>query len=75
MLRKEVMRMTATIEIDMDKKCVECGKSGPTPSGLCLPCISKAISGGKMKTYQGKLAKQRFDNLMKKNDETAPKRS
>ena len=37
---------TPTITIDMDKKCVRCGKGGAGKGGLCLACVSKAIARG-----------------------------
>ena len=33
-----------TIEIDMDKKCSDCGKGGACQNGLCLSCVSKRIT-------------------------------
>lgn len=36
--------MTAhTIEINLDKPCVRCGKGGATQCGLCLECVSKRL--------------------------------
>lgn len=32
-----------TIEVDMDRRCIHCGKGGATPSGRCLRCITKLI--------------------------------
>ncbi len=43
-----------TINVDMDKKCLECGKGGATQNGLCLSCTAKAIGGRQMKSAQGK---------------------
>lgn len=37
--------MDATVTIDMDEKCRECGKDGATQSGLCLGCARKRIPG------------------------------
>lgn len=37
-----------TITINMDVKCIRCGKKGATPSGVCLKCISKAIKRGEL---------------------------
>ena len=35
------MKEIPTITIDMDKKCIKCGKDGALPSGYCLPCFTK----------------------------------
>ena len=43
-----------TIEIDEDRKCVECGKGGAMPSGICLGCADKALAGKLMKSSAGK---------------------
>lgn len=52
--------MSFTLNIDMDEKCKECGKGGSTPSGLCLACAEKAISGKPMKSREGQIVRQRF---------------
>jgi hypothetical protein len=52
--------MTVTITIDMDKKCVECGKGGAVPSGICMKCTTKAISGKPMKSAIGRAVQKRF---------------
>ena len=36
--------MTVTINIDLGKKCSNCGKSGACDNGLCLKCISKKLT-------------------------------
>lgn len=54
------MDHTVHITIDMDKKCAECGKGGAVPSGICLKCTSKAISGKVMRSRQGIAVQQRF---------------
>ena len=59
-----------TITIDMDKKCAECGKGGAVPSGICLKCTTKAISGKPMKSLQGRLVQHRF---MEGRDESKPR--
>ena len=41
-----------TINVDMDKACIDCGQKGATQSGLCLACIRKNITrkgGGPVK--------------------------
>jgi hypothetical protein len=38
---------THQITIDMDKRCTQCKNGGATPSGLCLPCVSKNLKDGK----------------------------
>jgi hypothetical protein len=56
--------MTLTININYNAKCVECGKKGATPSGLCLACATKVIFGQPMKTEQGRNMQRRFrDNM------------
>jgi len=56
-----------TVTIDMDKKCVECGKPGAAGSGICLGCSLKAIQGKPMRSQIGRAVQQRFrDNLPKK---------
>jgi hypothetical protein len=45
---------TYRFEINMDKKCAECGKGGATGSGICLSCATRAISGGTMKSHEGR---------------------
>ena len=52
--------MTSIIEIDFDKKCAECGKSGATPSGICLDCVGKAMADKPMKSAQGKAVQVRI---------------
>lgn len=49
-----------TIDINMDKKCAECGKGGATQSEVCLSCAAKAIQGKKMKSRQGKILQSSF---------------
>ena len=52
--------MTRVIEIDLDKKCAECGRSGATPSGICLNCVGKAMADKPMKSAQGKAVQARI---------------
>lgn len=33
-----------TISVNMDAKCIHCGKGGATPSGRCMGCITKLIT-------------------------------
>lgn len=54
-----------TINVDLDKKCVECGKGGACDSGICLGCISKALHGKPMKSPTGKAVALRFRDLKK----------
>lgn len=37
-----------TIDINLDAKCVRCGKGGATPSGICLKCAAKAVQAGEL---------------------------
>ena len=53
-----------TINVDLNKKCAECGKGGAVDNGICLKCTSNAISGKKpMKSAQGKAVADRFIQL------------
>lgn len=38
------MKPAATIEIDLDKKCVLCGQSGGCKSGFCLNCVGDSLT-------------------------------
>lgn len=50
-----------TIKINMDGKCLECGKSGgTTDSGICLNCATRALKGGLMKSKAGLIVQKRF---------------
>jgi hypothetical protein len=52
--------MIPTFTIDLDKKCAECRKEGAAPSGICLACTVKAVSGRPMKTAIGRAVAARF---------------
>jgi len=58
--------MTATLTIDMDKRCAECGKPGATGSGICLPCVIKAMSGRAMLSQAGKAVQKRIRDQRRK---------
>ena len=55
-----------TIVLDYNKKCAECGKGYAAQNGLCLPCVSKAMKGKKMRSAQGAVVAQRFYELKQK---------
>jgi len=38
--------MTTVINIDMDRKCVRCGKKGAMDNGICLKCLTRAVVRG-----------------------------
>ena len=38
--------LKADIVINLDTKCVRCGKGGATQSLICLPCFNKALRKG-----------------------------
>jgi hypothetical protein len=61
-LRTEGIPMAdVTLNINLDAKCVECGKPGATPSELCLKCCTKAMDPkAAMKTRQGKALQARL---------------
>lgn len=46
--------MTLTINIDLEKRCVECGGPGALANTLCMGCTGKAIRGGRMKSPAGR---------------------
>lgn len=54
------MDHTVHVTIDMDKKCAECGRGGAVPSGICLKCTSKAITGKVMRSREGIAVQRRF---------------
>lgn len=55
--------MNYTVTIDMDKKCLECGKGGAVPNGLCLKCTTKAMNpAAKMKTSVGRAVQTRWQS-------------
>jgi hypothetical protein len=51
----------ATITIDTDATCPECGGKGTADSGICIGCITKAVSGGPMRSPLGQAVQQRFN--------------
>ena len=48
------MGKSIVIDINLDAKCRRCGKGGATQSGVCIPCITKAMKSGE------------FDSILKK---------
>ena len=52
-----------TITVDMDKRCLECGKGGAVDSGICLSCITKAIKGRPMKSARGRAVQERIQQV------------
>lgn len=42
------------IRVNLDAKCVRCGRGGATQSGVCLPCINKAIKNGEFDPISNK---------------------
>lgn len=46
--------MDATVTIDMDEKCRECGEDGATDNGLCLECMHRALKGMRMQSQEGR---------------------
>lgn len=51
------------IKVNLDAKCIRCGKGGATQSGVCLPCINKALQNGEfdhiLKKYKSRLTQSR----------------
>lgn len=58
--------MNIQINIDMDKKCPECGKGGATQNGLCLRCITKSMRGRPMKSDLGRAHQKQIGATMKR---------
>lgn len=54
------------INVDYDKRCAECGKTGATDSGICLKCITKAIGTKPMKSLQGQAVQKRMNEIIEK---------
>jgi len=38
------------INIDMDRRCVECGKPGACDSGICMDCATKVMGNKPLKS-------------------------
>ena len=54
----------AVININMDKKCAECGKGGATDSGICLNCLARAMNPlHKMRSRQGAVVQKRVAKI------------
>lgn len=63
---------TIDIDMDMDKKCKECGQGGATPSGFCLACVTKALNPAKtMKTVEADLKRKAKE--LKKRRKPSPR--
>jgi len=57
--------MKADIQIDMDKKCKQCGVKGATQNGLCLSCNTARMSlGERLKEKALEEAKAQFAGLL-----------
>lgn len=52
------------IVIDIDKKCLRCGKGGATQGGYCLSCALKNLEEGK---YDHIFAKHRANHGLQSN--------
>ena len=55
------MDKKADIRINLDAKCNRCGKGGATQSGICLPCVTKAIQAGELDHLLKKYYKPRIN--------------
>ena len=53
------------LNINMDKKCAECGKPCVTDSGICLRCVTKAMGDKPMKSRQGIAVQKRWREKVK----------
>lgn len=64
--------MIVSIDIDLNKRCVECGQTGTiNASPICMTCMSRAIEGKPMKTPFGQSYAQRVKDaaaLRKRHD-------
>jgi hypothetical protein len=56
---------THEININMDKKCVRCGKGGATQGGYCLKCIEKNLVEGKYDHIIKPIQKQVVQDYLK----------
>lgn len=54
------MGLRHTINIDLDKKCAECGKGGAVDSGICLACTIKVFGKAKLKSTQAQAIRARL---------------
>ena len=62
------------LNINMDAKCVECGKGGATGCGLCLKCCTKAMDMHRvMKTPQGRALQTRYNDVLFKKRSSGDK--
>lgn len=53
------------LNINMDKKCAECGKGGATDSGICLKCCTRSMNPlHTMKSRQGKVVQARYAKIL-----------
>jgi len=55
--------MNHIVNIDMSKKCLECGDLGATDSGICMKCAVKAIRNKPMKSAAGKAVQARMRQI------------
>lgn len=53
----------ATIVVNIDTPCAECGEGGATGNGICLACMGKAIGGRRMRSDAGRAVHSRFRAL------------
>ena len=61
-----------TINVNMDKKCVECGKGGAVDSGICLGCTTKALRDKPMRSAAGRAVQARFRSMKRPNQSLNP---
>lgn len=58
--------MSATINVQMGRKCAECGKGGATDNGLCLKCTMKTMAPKhSMKSQTGRAIQSRWQAMMR----------
>lgn len=65
--------MTVTVEVDLDRKCLECHKGGATQSGVCLTCIAKAMGDAPLNSSAAKAMRARFLGMARTARKTRPR--
>ena len=61
------MSKIPTIEINMDKKCDECGRDGACQNGLCLKCGFKKLNE-KIKDKVKSIVREDQGNLFEESE-------
>ena len=56
--------MSLVVNVDMGKRCAECGKPGASDSGICLRCATKALQGKPMRSREGQIVQRRLRAIL-----------